>query len=854
MLDNLRVEYKVAPLGMDEARPRFSWETSQKRQCEYRIVVNGADGIAWDSGCVKSQDTAQIEYSGATLQSFTRYEWSVTTKGEDGEELQAASFFETGFMGAGWTAPWIQPTGKELNQELVPVRAEIECGNVASARFCITALGIFKVKINGTPVGEDDLLPPGFTQYDKRVLYRVYDIDGLLAEGKNTLDIMLANGWFSGRISRLWNRNLPTWGNNVLLRCEIRLQKMDGNIEIVPLNSGNTKYCPTNDKADIYDGTTIEAWHSLNQLESANWGPVKNMTSAEMPVKPRIEWSASEPVAHIVDVKPISIKRRPNGAYIVDFGQNLVGREQFTLHNNVQGTMITVRHGEMLRADGSLYYDNLRSAVARTIYVSGENETETFEPEFTFYGFRYLDVTGWPGELTEKDIKARVIQTKLPDTGHFTSSNEMLNKLQSNIIWGQRGNYVDIPTDCPQRDERLGWTGDTQVFADEATWNMDAASFYTKWLADLNVAQAVNGSYANVIPSPYAYVGKYDYNGATGWSDAGIVCPWVLLEKYGDSRIVKKYMSQMLRWLDWEIQHSGNTYILDVARYGDWLYIGFDNGDTVNMTPKEFLSSAYLAGMLRLVAKMLRLVGDEKEAQHRELQYNEARQAIQRRFLDKDGKPLVCTQTALLMALHWDLFDSESASVAAEMLIHNIRDINGGKLTTGFLGTPLLLETLVKIGQVDLAYDLLLQEEYPGWMYSIRQGATTMWERWNSFTKENGFGNVSMNSFNHYAYGAVGSWFYRRICGIQPLSEQASDLGFARFRLAPLFGARLDSATAEYKSIRGMIRSSWKRLEDGKIEWEYTVPPNTTAEIVLPGRETTLAGPGTHRLTCENLC
>ena len=848
MLENLRVEYKVSPLGMDEARPRFSWETSHGRQREYRIVVKSPDGTEWDSGWVQSAATAQIEYCGATLRQFTRYEWKLATRGDDGEELQAASFFETGFMGSEWTAPWIQPTKRELSQELLPLRAEMECGNVATARLCITALGIFKAKVNGKAVEEDDLLPPGFTQYDKRVLYRVYDIGGLLKQGKNVLDIVLASGWFSGRISNLWNDSRPTWGRNPLLRCELRLQKKDGSTEIVPLDSGNTKYCHINDKADIYDGTTVEAWHSLDLQNSDNWIRVKELKPDEMPVLPRIEWSASEPVAHIADVRPVSIVRRSNGAYIVDFGQNLVGREQFTLNNNIQGTMVAVRHGEMLREDGSLYYDNLRTAVARTVYVSGQNETETFEPEFTFYGFRYLDVTGWPGELTADDIKARVIHTRLPETGSFTSSSGMLNKLQSNIIWGQRSNFVDIPTDCPQRDERLGWTGDTQVFADEATWNMDAAAFYTKWLADLNAAQAINGNYGHFIPSPYYYVQRYDYNGATGWADAAIVCPWVLLEKYGDTRIVKKYMPQMLRWLDWEIQHSGNTYILDVAKFGDWLFIGFQQPGTVNQTPGEYLSSAYLAGMLRLVARMLRLVGDENEARRREGQYNEARQAIQRRFLDKEGKPLVCTQTALLMALYWDLFDDDSAKVAAEMLVHNIRDVNGGKLTTGFLGTPLLLEVLVKIGQLDMAYDLLLQEDYPGWMYPVTQGATTMWERWNSYTKDKGFGNVSMNSFNHYAYGAVGAWFYRRICGIQPLSEEAADLGFARFRLAPLFGSRLDSASAEYNSIRGIIRSSWKMLADGSIEWEYTVPPNTVAEIVLPGRETGTAGPGTYKV------
>lgn len=848
MLENLRVEYKVSPLGMDEARPRFSWKTSHSRQREYRIAVAAQNNIAWDSGFVQSADTAQVEYGGATLKAFTRYDWTLTTRGEDGTELSASSFFETGFMGTDWTAPWIQAPVRDLSSELAPLRAEVNCGDFASARLCITALGIYRLKINGRALGEDDLLPPGCTQYDKRVLYRVYDIGNLLDSGKNVLDIVLSSGWFSGRIATLWNNGCATWGKSPLLRCELRLEKKDGGSDVIPLDSGNVKYCHTNDKADIYDGTIIEAWHSLDALNPQAWVPVTELKASDMPVLPKIEWSASEPVAHIMDVSPVSISRRPNGAYIVDFGQNLVGREQFTLRNNVQGTLITVRHGEMLRDDGSLYYDNLRTAAARTIYVSGENETETFEPEFTFYGFRYLDVTGWPGELTKDDIKARVIHTRLAETGSFRSSNEMLNQLQSNIVWGQRGNFVDIPTDCPQRDERLGWTGDTQVFADEATWNMDAAAFYTKWLADLNACQAVNGGYAHFVPSPYNYVNRYDFNGATGWADAAIVCPWVMLEKYGDMRIARKYMPQMLRWLDWEIQHSGNSYILDVARFGDWLYIGFDEDGGVNKTPGEYLSSAYLAGMLRLVAKMLRLLGDENEAQFRERQYNEARLAIQKKFLDKEGKPVIRTQTALLMALHWDLFDDTSSKVAAGMLVHNIRDINGCKLTTGFLGTPLLLEVLVKIGQVDLAYDLLLQTDYPGWMYPITQGATSMWERWNSYTKDKGFGNVVMNSFNHYAYGAVGAWFYRRICGIQPLSEQASDLGFSRFRLAPIFGSKLSSATAEYDSIRGMIRSSWKRLENGSIEWEYTVPPNTSAEIVIPGRETTTAGPGTYKV------
>ncbi|MBR0459202.1 MAG: family 78 glycoside hydrolase catalytic domain, partial [Victivallales bacterium] len=771
MLTNLRVEYKTTPLGMDEPRPRFSWETSQNRQSTYRITVKAGDVLVWDSGEVASPRTTQVEYEGATLQCFTRYDWSVATKGEDGETLEASSYFETGYMGTKWTAPWIQPITYELRPTLTPVRTVFQCGAAASARLCITALGIFQAYLNEKRVTEEDLLPPGFTQYDKRVQYRVYDIGGLLRDGENQLEVLLGCGWFSGNISRIWNGFAPTWGKNPLIRAEMRLVQPDGAVEVIPVDAGNTKACRFTDQADIYDGTIVEAWHKFALNNPGEWKPIQEVDFANPPKLegkdhlnpsfiPKIVWSCSEPVAHIRDVRPVSITKRSNGAYIVDFGQNLVGRERFTLRNNIQGTIVTIRHGEMLRDDGSLYYDNLRQAIARTVYVSGTAETETFEPELTFYGFRYLDVTGWPGELTADDILARVIHTDLPLTGSFSSDHKMLNQLQSNILWGQRSNFVDIPTDCPQRDERLGWTGDTQVFADEATWNMDAAAFYTKWLADLNAGQSVNGSYAHYAPSPYNFIHAYEYDGATGWGDAGIVCPWVMLEKYGDTRIVKKYMPQMLRWLDWEIERSNDTYILDVAKYQDWLYIGWQE-TTENMTPKDFISSAYLAGMLRLTARMLHLIGDDAEAAHRMRQYQEARKAVQGKFLDAQGAPLVRTQTGLLMALEWDLFEPASAAIAADLLVKNIRDINDTHLTTGFLGTPLLLQVLTKIGQSDLAYDLLLQTTYPGWLYPITQGATTMWERWNSYTKDKGFGNVGMNSFNHYAYGAVGAWFYR---------------------------------------------------------------------------------------------
>jgi len=521
-----------------------------------------------------------------------------------------------------------------------------------------------------------------------------------------------------------------------------------------------------------------------------------------------------------MEMKPVKITRQTSGTYLVDFGQNLTGRERLYLKNTRQGTTIIIKHGEMLNPDGSLYTENLRTALATTVYSCGTHERETYEPHFTYFGFRYLEINGWPGRLCKSQISAVVLSSDLERTGDFSSSDALLNQLYSNIIWSQRGNFLDVPTDCPQRDERFGWTGDAQVFINTATYNCDGAAFYTKWVADLNSCQQPDGVYPQLIPSPFD-----GYKPCTGWSDAALICPWVMFWKYADARLLSRYFEQMKKYLDSLAVDS--RLIVGNANFGDWLNIDDPTGN-------EFISTAYWCGMTKLLSRIAAILGKNQDAKALDAFAARIQNAFQTEFLDSGGKLKEHSQTALLLALHFELLPEPSIIRTVTNLVENIKE-RKTHLSTGFLGTPLLLSILSRYGHTNLAYDLLLQTGYPGWLYPVTQGATTMWERWNSYTRENGFGNVDMNSFNHYAYGAVAEWFYQNIGGIRPDYSSPDNAGFKHFILEPEPGRKLTCAHAEYRSAYGMIKSAWRR-QKLRWNWRFTIPANTTAQVILPYR------------------
>lgn len=832
---DIKTEYLTNPLGMDEAKPRFSYKLKGdcEKQAERRIIVKAEDGsFAWDSGFVASSDTIQIYYEGEALMPFTRYFITVEVKpfvnGAAGEAIASTeeAYFETGLIDTPWQGEWISFHGfKQFAAG--NIRKEFSVNKqIASARLYVACLGFYASYINGKRT-DDASFAPGWTDYFTRVQYQAYDVTGLISSGANCIGFTIAPGWYCGIPSYCWGGGYAS--KKPMLMANLRLTYDDGSVETIFTNEEFQITNIDGDStavrlSDIYSGEVYEAWREdtkwkLPGYTGQHWKACL-MRGIE---KPAIVWQRGAFVRHKLSIKPVSITHRPNGTWVVDFGQNLVGRERFTLHNTTTGQTIYIKHGEMLRADGSVYTDNLRTATASTTYTTGTHEIEIYEPEFTFFGFRYIEISGWHGELKEEDISAEVIYSDLETSGSFECSNDLINKLYSNIVWGQRGNFVDIPTDCPQRDERKGWTADTQVFMNVATYNMFSAEFYRKWIEDLNSnLLRKSGCFSQICPDP-----NPESTPSTAWTDAGIICPWLMFVKYGDTQLLSKYYHNMAHWIDWQIENQNGKLIVDNTSFNDWL-----NADDPISNP--YLCTAYMAGMIKLLIKIATINGDTEEAKKRTELLERVLAEFHKTFLREDGGIKEHSQTAMLLALHFELLPESSVDVVANDLVESIVNKRGMHLSTGFVGTPLLLPVLTKIGRIDVAYALLNQTTYPSWLYPVTQGATTMWERWDSWSDVKGFGDVGMNSFNHYAYGAVGEWFFETICGIQPsLEADTTKAAFKEFTLAPIPGGGFSHAKATYESMYGEIRSGWK-FEGDALVWSFAIPANTTAHITLP--------------------
>ena len=840
---DLRVEYKSNPLGMDEPTPRFSYQlfgVIAQTARQLQLFEEGAKAPLWDTGWVEDSSSQQIAYEGAPLKPFTRYEWRVRIKDENGETSQWNSdkaFFETGFLGAPWkNSTWIfHKGGIRINQHpclffrefTLPAKKKL-----LKARLYATALGVYEADLNGTVVSWP--MAPGWTSYRQRTQYQAYDVTKLIKK-QNTLWLTLGAGWYSGRIAVLWNGGRPQYGDHDFVRAELHLTYTDGTSSVIGTDK---EFCTVGyggpiRSSDIYDGELYEAWRTREVAKAL--GPVAPAatmadaygTEEKMP-DVKITWTSGAPVARLQTLEPVKITRRCPGTYIVDFGQNFAGREILHLKNTVKGATVVVKHGEMLNPDGSLYTANLRSAKAITTYICDDAKMADYEPTFTFYGFRYLEISGWPGTLTKSSVQASVLSSDLRRTGLFTCDNPLINKLFDNVGWGLRSNFLDVPTDCPQRDERFGWTGDTQVFCNAATYCVNAPEFYTKWLIDLNLDQTPEGDYPHVCPTPTPMYPPAPP--APAWTDAAIIVPWQLYRKYGDKRILEKYFDQMDRFIQREIELTHGTLIQEPVNYGDWLNIDAP-------TTKSFIGTAYMAGSTALLAKIANVLGRTKDAKRLSTQAKAITAAFLKRFFDPKRGLKETPQAACLLALHFNLLPKEWIQKTVETLVKDIRVNRKLHLSTGFIGTPLLLPVLTRFGHADLAYELLCQTTYPSWLYPVTQGATTMWERWNSYTKETGFGDIDMNSFNHYAYGAVAEWFFETIAGIQPIDDDPTAAAFKRFRLAPTIGKKLNHAFAAFCSPYGVISSTWERIqEDGEnhLVWNFAVPDNTVAEITLP--------------------
>ncbi len=679
-------------------------------------------------------------------------------------------------------------------------------GKVGRAMLFVSAEGVFQMQLNGQRVG-DEFFMPGWTDYRKRIYYRAYDVTELLREGGNALGGILGDGWFRGNISILGQNQ---YGDRLRLLSQLHIDYEDGRNQVVASDpTWKASFGPIVE-SDMQAGEAYDArlempgWDEAG-FDDAQWAQVD--VGAQL--SPAIEAYPGVPVRRMRELATVTLSEPVAGRHVFDLGQNFSGWIRLKVSGKA-GDKVVMRFGEMLNPDETVYTENLRSARATDTYILKGDGEEIWEPHFTFHGFRYVEISEWDGPVSPEMVTGIVVHSDAPLTSSFECSNPMLNQLHSNVLWGQLSNYLEIPTDCPQRDERLGWTGDTQVYIRTGTYHQDVAAFFKKWMVDLEDSINEAGIYGNQAP-------VFHGNGSPGWSDAGIICPWTIYQVYGDKRIIEKHYQAMVRYLE-ACGRNGLYGLRD--GFGDWLAIGSD-------TPKDVISVAYYAYCAHLLSEMASVIGKADDAQRFQELFARICEHFQKSFVDEEGRVQGHTQTGYCMALSYDLLTEEQRQQAAAHLVERI-EAKDYHLSVGFLGVPILLPTLTEIGRSDLAYRLLQNTTYPSWGYSVEQGATTIWERWNSYTKEGGITTEKMNSFNHYAYGVCSEWMFATMLGID-LAKPS----FKKIEMAPEIGHGVTWAKGHYDSIHGRIVSDWK-IEGEKLRWKVTIPANTEATLSVP--------------------
>jgi alpha-L-rhamnosidase len=685
---------------------------------------------------------------------------------------------------------------------------------VRQARIYATALGSFRFSINGERVS-NDVFTPDWTDYSKRVIYETYDITRLLQHGPNTIGCLLGDGWYGSGLGWILQR-FSFGAPPVRFRAQIEIEYDDGSQELIPTDSSWQISDSPILRSEIYAGETYDARREQPGWDKPNFDGSKWASASEIETTASLQIDArqSPPMRVTRELYPKAITTPEPGVYVFDLGQNFAGWARLRVKGKA-GTRVRMRFAEILSPDGNIYRDNLRRAEATDTYILKGVGTEEFEPHFTYHGFRYVEVTGFPGEPDADSITGCVVHSDLPVTGEFTCSNEMVNQVWRNVLWTQRSNLVSVPTDCPQRDERLGWMGDAQAFWHTAVFNMDLAAFTEKWMRDVVDAQSSEGGFSNVSPRVISLA-----DGAPAWGDAGIIVPYTVLVQYADKELVRRVWPAMESWMKY-IEQANPRYIWSHKRnndYGDWV-------PAESTTDKTLIATAYWAWDAKLMENMARVIGREEDAQKYARLFNQVRDAFTRKFIRDDGTIGNGSQTCYVLALHMGLVPEAQKSAAVAHLVQDIRS-RGNHLSTGFLGSTYLMSVLSDSGHHDLACTLLLNETYPSWGYMVSRGATTIWERWNGDTADSG-----MNSYNHFCYGAVGEWLYRYLAGIDTVGDSS---GFSEIVIHPRLDARLSFARASYNSLRGRIESSWQKSEDGTLRLDVTIPANTTAKIYVP--------------------
>ncbi len=850
IITSVRFEHLRDALGIGENRPRLSWTLASTSdpwyQSGYQIESYEGDGrLRERTERIESEQSVLVPWPFAPLVSCESLAVRVRVWDSNGQPSAWSAFFpvEAGLLTpSDWTACFVTPDWKEDTSRAQPasfMRHEFTIGSeIAQARLYITALGTYEAILNGVVIG-DAILNPGWTKYDSRLLYHTFDVTHLLHEGQNALGAILADGWYRGRLGFNGGRR-NIYGNRLALLAQLEIIYSNGTRErIVTDETWRATHGPIL-ASDLYDGETYDArlelpgW-SKPAYDDSDWRNVRKIdydfTTLDAPSGP--------PVRRIELLSPIAITSSPSGKTLVDFGQNLVGRLRVTVQGKV-GQSITLRHAEVLE-HGELGVRPLRLAQATDHYILRGAGVEIWEPRFTFHGFRYAQVEGWPGELRTEDISAVVCHSDLERTGWFECSDALVNRLHENVVWSMRGNFLSIPTDCPQRDERLGWTGDIQVFAPSACFLYDSAGFLTSWLADVALEQkAAEGIVPFVVPN----IVPMPPIATAGWGDAAVIVPWVLYQHYRDKGILEVQFESMRTWVDRVADIAGEGYLWEKGfQFGDWLdpNAPIDHPQQACTDP-HVVATAYFARSAELLGQAAGVLGRTREEERYLHLAARVRAAFDAEYVTPAGRVLSDAETAYALALQFGLLKTaEQRHHAGQRLVELVRS-HGYHISTGFIGTPLVCDALCSAGEYNAAFHLLMQRECPSWLYPVTMGATTIWERWDSLLPDGSVNPGEMTSFNHYALGAIADWLHRTVGGLAPSAP-----GYRHLEVQPHPGGGLTSARVRHRTPYGVAECVWT-IHDRQIEVVVVVPPNTTARVTLPKGGIPLeVGSGTHR-------
>jgi alpha-L-rhamnosidase len=862
-------ENAVNPLGIENLQPNFTWKMRAvgraTRQTAYEIrVATTLDGLhhekslSWSTGKILSDQSTYVSYAGEPLKTAGKYFWQVRAWDNHGNiaPWSKPAFWQMGLLKtADWKAAWIQPGYPEdtLARPAALMRTRFSTDKqVKAATLFITAHGLYEAYINGRRVGSA-WLTPGFTSYSKRLQYQVYDVTSYLKKGENATGVMLGNGWYRGYFGYEGKKNL--FGSSLALLYQLHITYADGTTEQIVSDqnwkSGESEIRST----EIYNGETIDArykktgWCGAGYNAQA-WSGVKTVDFDNR----NLVTTINEPVTQHEGFTPARQFTTPFGERVIDFGQNLVGFVKVKVKGK-PGDTIIIYHAEVLDKAGNFYTENLRTARQKNTYILSGGEEEFFEPHFTFQGFRFIKIEGTQSAIEGAVFGAVALYSDMESTGNFRSSNLLLNQLQHNIQWGQKGNFLDIPTDCPQRDERLGWTGDAQVFFRTAAYNMQVNNFFRKWMKDVAAEQLPNGSVTYVVPNLFGP----EASGSTGWADVATIIPWNMYLVYGDKRIIEDQYPSMQAWVNYMQQNSKDDLWNTGSHFGDWLsyWTANTNDDRVALTDKYLIAQCFYAYSTQLMINAASILKRGSDIEKYTALLKRIKTAFLREYVTANGRLTSSAQTGYILALNFDMLPDTLRPVAARRLVENIKEYNY-HLTTGFLGTPYLCHVLTRFGYQDVAFTLLMQDTYPSWLYPVKMGATTIWERWDGQKPDSSFQSVGMNSFNHYAYGAIGDWMYRVVAGIDtdssvngvgyrkiiikpyPDAEVIKTSGNAMPGTEPQKGApalpvnkSLDAVSASLETNYGRINSSWK-TGNGRFTLDVEIPVNTNADIYLP--------------------